>query len=163
MSENKPLLKLALPVLVLVLVVSACIEQDESGADKPQLEIISPQGCDTIYFGYEFAIQIKIVDNSGLGNISLDVYNNFGHHNHGAHETCAFDPPKDPVNPYFGNWMYELPDDETEMVYTVNIKVPVNDSENNPFDIGDYHFHIYVTDADANQSFTSFDVKFHYK
>lgn len=134
-----------------------CIE--ETNNDKPAIEIISPRPCDTLNFGESFLYKVEISDNTGLGNISMDVHHNFGQHNHGAHETCDMDEPKEAVNPYENNWIFSLPAGETNFIFDTLLHIPLSDDETEFYDPGDYHFHIYITDNDGSQTFTTMDVK----
>lgn len=140
-----------------------CIEEKDTEIEKPMVELISPVHCDTLYFGDSFNFTVKITDNTGLGNISMDLHNNFGHHNHGSHASCRMDAAKDPVHPYEDSWIFELPENEKEYVFDTRLSLPAMKNDTTRYDSGDYHFHIYVTDNDGYQVFTSLDVKIHTK
>ncbi|HBH49119.1 MAG TPA: hypothetical protein DDX98_10785 [Bacteroidales bacterium] len=137
----------------------ACIEEKDTDLEKPVLELLAPMPCDTLFFGDSFHFTAKITDNTGLGNISMDMHNNFGHHNHGSHASCNMDAPKDAVHPFANNWIFALPESEKEFVFDTLITLPDRKNDSVLFDPGDYHFHIYVTDNDGYQVFTSLDVK----
>ncbi len=141
--------------IVFVLQLSSCIEKKDTVEERPRVEILSPRPCDTLRFGEVYEFQIRITDNTGLGNLSMDVHNNFGHHNHGGHQSCNMDAVKEAVRPYFESWIFSLPENEKE--YTFKEMIKINDSLR--FDQGDYHFHLYVTDNEGYQVFTTFDVK----
>jgi hypothetical protein len=151
-------IKILFPVL-LVLVVTACIEKKDTDKERPVVELLLPQPCDTLYFGQSFLYSVKITDNTGLGNISMDLHNNFGHHNHGDHETCNMDPAREAVNPYANNWLFSLPSDQTVFIFDTLLSIPLHDANTASFDTGDYHFHIYITDNEGYQVFTTLDVK----
>ena len=155
MNNNKIIFVIAF----LILVISGCIEEKDTELEKPKIEILSPLPCDTLYFGKEFLYQVKITDNTGLGNISMDMHNNFGHHNHGDHETCNMDATKDAINPYANSWIFSLPEEKKEYVFDTLLYLPDKKNDTTEYDFGDYHFHIYVTDNDGYQVFTSLDVK----
>jgi hypothetical protein len=140
--------------LIITLVFLGCIKNDGDNQDKPEITLLSPAPCDTIYFDVPFTFQIKISDKDGLGNIKMDIHHNFGHHQHSDHEPCNMDEPKTAVNPYFNEWIFALPSDEKDYIFQTEITFP-----NDGYDTGDYHFHIYVTDNIGYQSFTSLAIK----
>jgi len=149
-------------VLLVILMLPffrGCIEQKDTEAERPVVELLSPLPCDTLMFGEDFRYTVRITDNTGLGNISMDMHNNFGHHSHGDHETCIMDPAKDPVDPYTNSWIFSLPEEKLEYVFDTLLHLPALKDENTQWDRGDYHFHIYVTDNDGYQVFTTLDVK----
>lgn len=152
-----------LGIFILAYNTTACIEEKDTELEKPVVELISPSPCDTLYFGESFNFKVKITDNTGLGNISMDLHNNFGHHNHGNHETCTYDPTKEAVNPYAAEWMFSLPTEKKQHIFDTLIAFPLKYNDTTNFDFGDYHFHIYVTDNDGYQAFTSLDVKLLYR
>lgn len=142
-----------------VLIVSSCIDEKDTEKEKPVVEIISPLPCDTLYFGELFLFKIKITDNTGLGNISMDIHHNFGHHNHGNHESCNMDEVKEAVDPYTNSWIFSLPSEKKEYVFDTLLNLPDMKNDTVFYDTGDYHFHFYITDNDGYQVFTTMDVK----
>ena len=146
-------------LIFLIVIFSACIEEKDTEIEQPVVELLSPLPCDTLYFGESFNYTVKITDNTDLENISMDMHNNFGHHNHGAHETCNMDAPKDAVHPYANSWIFSLPEEKKEYVFDTLLSLPAMKNDTTLYDFGDYHFHIYVTDNDGYQVFTSLDVK----
>lgn len=151
--------KIILPIILMVFASVACIEQRDTEAEQPVIELLSPMPCDTLYFGEPFHYTVKITDNTGLGNISMDMHNNFGHHSHGAHAPCNMDAPKEAVDPYTDSWIFSLPPEKKEYIFDTIITLRAMKNEITLYDPGDYHFHIYVTDNDGYQVFTSLDVK----
>lgn len=145
--------------MMLLLAFSGCIKKEDTVIEQPSVELISPFPCDTLYFGDTFTFEVTVTDNTGLGNICMDMHNNFGHHDHGSHETCIMDPIKDAVNPFTDSWIFGLPEEKTEYTFTTQIELPEFDSDSGNFDTGDYHFHIYITDNVGYQTFTTLDVK----
>lgn len=143
----------------LLLTWSGCIEPLDTELEKPSIELVSPVPCDTLWFGESYPLSIAMTDNIELGNLSMDIHHNFGHHDHGSHASCSFDPVKDPVNPFLDNWLFSLPPGNTTYELDTLINFPAMDGDGNTFDPGDYHFHIYLTDADGYQVFTTMDVK----
>lgn len=152
-------MKKTIYLLVLVILASACIEEKDTEMEQPVLELLSPAPCDTLYFGESFNYRVKITDNTGLGNISMDLHHNFGHHSHGSHESCNMDAQKDAIHPYSNNWIFSLPENRKEYILDTLIMLPEMKNDTTFYDFGDYHFHIYATDNDGYQAFTSLDVK----
>jgi hypothetical protein len=149
-----------LPILLAPFFV-ACVDEKDTEELQPLVELLSPLPCDTLYFDEPFTFMLKIEDpsQSGLGSLSFDAHNNFNHHSHGSHASCLMDDKKDADNPWEDVWIYTLPDDKTEHVFELEIIVPMQDDDDNLYDSGDYHFHIYVTNSEGYQAFTSFDFK----
>ncbi len=155
------ILKLIIPVVLVLSFLAACVKDDDKEILPPEIEIISPWYCDTIYFNEPVTYRFKIIDKSevGLGNFSMDIHNNFNQHSHGSHISCAMDPQKNPVNPYEEVWIVSLPDNEYEYLLEMEITMPLMKDDTHEHDQGDYHFHIYLTNAEGYQTFTSLDVK----
>lgn len=142
-----------------VIFFSACIKEKDTEVEQPFVELLSPLPCDTLYFGESFHFTLKITDNTGLGNISTDLHNNFGHHNHGSHASCNMDDAKDAVHPFADSWIFSLPENKLEFIFDTLLTLPEKKNDSTLYDFGDYHFHVYVTDNDGYQVFTSLDVK----
>ena len=97
---------LSISIVGIIGLFQSCIKEKDTLAEMPTIEILSPLPCDTLYFGETFHVTAKITDNTGLGFISMDMHNNFGHHSHGNHESCNMDPAKQAVNPYSNTWIF---------------------------------------------------------
>jgi hypothetical protein len=141
------------------LVMYGCIKEKDTEALRPVIDILSPTPCDTMYFGDTFQFNLSITAINGLGNISMDIHHNFGHHSHGSHGTCSMDAPKAAVHPWSENWIFKLPSNKTEYVLDTLLMLPAMKDATTFYDTGDYHFHIYVTDNDGYLVFTTLDVK----
>ncbi len=166
MNSNQSEIMRKIFIVVCFFVTAAlvgCIKEKDTEKEKPEIALLSPMPCDTIYFGEAFHYTVKITDNSGLGNISMDMHNNFGQHSHGMHEACNIDAPKTPVNPYVRSqdsaWIFSLPVQKKEFIFDTILTLPARKNATTQYDEGDYHFHIYVTDNEGYQVFTSLDVK----
>lgn len=146
-------------LLSICFIALSCIEKKDTENEKPAIKILSPMPCDTLYYGELIRFRATISDSSGLGNISMDLHNNFGHHSHGVHESCTMDDPKDAINPFANAWIFSLPKDKKSFIFDTTIALPKKKNDSIFYDTGDYHFHIYITDNDGYQSFTSLDVK----
>jgi len=146
-------------LIITIFLLFSCIEKKDTDIEKPNVSIQLPAPCDTLYFGESFRFKIKIDDNTGLGNINMDLHHNFGHHNHGSHASCNMDPAKDAINPYTNNWQFSLPGNQLSYILDTLIQLPLKKDSANYFDTGDYHFHMYITDNEGYQAFTTMDVK----
>jgi hypothetical protein len=156
-------MKKNLSLIICAVLVASCIEEKDTELEQPVVELVTPFPCDTLYFGDNFTYEMKITDNTGLGNISMDLHHNFGHHNHGSHASCNMDAAKEAVHPYANSWIFTLPENEKEYIFDTLLLLPEMKNDTVYYDSGDYHFHIYVTDNDGYQVFTSLDVKILYK
>ena len=148
-----------LSLLLAALCFVACVDEKETDIEKPSIELISPAPCDTLAFGASFVFSVKLTDNTGLGHISMDVHNNFGHHDHGAHEGCNYDTAKEAMHPFANDWQFELPQEQLVFTFDTLLSLPALKGDSIEFDPGDYHFHIYLTDNDGYLTFTTLDVK----
>lgn len=152
-------MKAIIYIALIAILFASCIEETDTETEQPTIELLSPLPCDTLRFGSTFNYRVKITDNTGLGNISMDLHHNFGHHSHGTHESCSMYPVKEPVNPYSNGWEFGLPAEQKEYIFDTLITLPAMKNDSTLFDIGDYHFHIYVTDNDGYLTFTTLDMK----
>lgn len=154
-------------LLLIAIVFGGCAKEEDTEELQPIVEILSPAFCDTIYFDEPFIFRLDLTDpgGNGLGNLSMDVHHNFNHHTHGDHLSCDMDPIKEPFTPYENVWIFPLPDDEAEFLFETEITIPslVEGTENTYHDHGDYHYHIYVTNAQGYQTFTTLDFKLLYR
>lgn len=143
----------------------ACAEDEDTVELQPTVEVLSPAYCDTIWFDEPFTFKIRVTDpgKEGLGAVSFDTHHNFNHHTHGSHHPCEMDPKKDAVRPFEEVWIHDLPDDEIDYVFEQEITIPSVASEDAYHDYGDYHFHIYVTNSQGYQTFTTLDYKLMYR
>ena len=142
-------------------IIASCVKEDDKEILPPEIEILAPWYCDTVYFDEPVTYQFRITDKSnvGLGAFSMDIHNNFNHHSHGSHISCAMDPQKDPVHPFEEVWIRNLPEDQSEYLLEMEITIPLMKDDVHVHDQGDYHFHIYITNAEGYQTFTSLDIK----
>lgn len=149
----------------LIIALSSCVKENDNQEIFPMVEIISPSPCAILYFDETITYKIRFTDESGsgLGNLAMDIHNNFNHHTHGSHLSCDMDPQKEPVNPYENAWVFSLPSDKSEYIFETEIMIPSKDGDSNIHDHGDYHYHIYVTNNDGYQSFTTLDIKLLHK
>ncbi len=168
-NTKLPQLLFSRPLLPLcaIMVCIGCAKDVDTEGLQPKIDIVSPVFCDTIYFDEPSAFIFKITDpgGDGLGNLSMDVHHNFNHHTHGDHLTCDMDHMKEPFYPYENVWIFSLPEDEAEYVLETEITIPssAEGKENTYHDPGDYHFHIYITNINGYQTFTTLDFKLIYR
>jgi len=147
--------KIIILLLLLAFIVS-CDNSEEIDNKKPLIDLsiqdAFPTNCDTLYFGESFELKVVFTDNFELGSksaFSIDIHNNFDHHSHSTEVTaCQMDPQKVPVNPFVFIESFDIPPGLSEYETNVSISIPAND-ENMPYDEGDYHFYISLTDNEG--------------
>ena len=141
-------------ILFLALVIlNVCRKDDDIDKQKPLIDLniqgAFPVNCDTIYFGESFIFKVLFSDNAELGSFSIDIHHNFDHHSHSTEVTeCNLDPKKDPVNPFVLINDYDIPERLKEYEATQTISIPSGNSRG-PYDEGDYHFLIRLTDKEG--------------
>ncbi len=162
---NKYLKSTLILVIALPLFFAACAEDEDTVELQPTVELLAPEYCDTIWFDEPFTFKIRVTDpgKEGLGALSFDTHHNFDHHTHGSHLPCDMDPKKDAVRPFEEVWIHDLPDNEIDFVFEKEITIPSVAGEDAYHDHGDYHFHIYVTNSQGYQTFTTLDYKLMYR
>lgn len=149
-----------LPFLVIALSTSCEKEIDK---ELPVIDLgiqdAFPVNCDTLYFGESFELKVLFSDNAELGSFSIDIHNNFDHHSHSTEVSeCHLGPVKEPVNPFKLIEEYEIPAGQTEYETDLSISVP-SGNETGPYDEGDYHFFISLTDAEGWSSQKGLSIK----
>jgi len=149
--------KLWLGILWL-LVLSSCVKNTGS-EEGPDISILNPKPCDTIYFDQTFVFRMTLDGDYLLGNVSMDIHHNFGQHSHGNHISCVYDIPKSAIRPFARDWVFSLPQNEKKAIFEHSFLFPKLDEGGTPFDAGDYHFHIYVTNQEGYLTFTTLDIK----
>jgi hypothetical protein len=138
--------------LFTVSLLSGFFSCNKEGVDKekPQIDLTIlgafPINCDTLYFGETFTFKMLFTDNIELGSYSIDIHHNFDHHSHSTEVSeCQLDPVKAPINPFVFIDDYSIPDGLQEYETSLEITLPDGDAKG-PYDEGDYHFFISLTD-----------------
>lgn len=145
-------------LLIIAVAIVSCSKDDENDTIKPEIDMqfagAFPLPCDTIYAGETFTFKAIFSDNQELKAFNLELHHNFDQHTHGSHnETCAMDPVKEPVNPFYLNQNFTIPAGSTIYEAIVAVEIPYD------VDTGDYHFMVKVTDTEGWQSWQSVSVK----
>jgi hypothetical protein len=140
-----------IPFILLILSISC--EKGETDKQKPEIDLSNagafPMNCDTLYFGETFIFKVMFTDNAELGSYSIDIHHNFDHHSHSTEVTeCNLDPKKSPVNPFVFIQDYSIPGGLKEYETNLSINIPASNAKG-PFDEGDYHFFISLTDKEG--------------
>lgn len=138
--------------------IAACSSDNDSSVDEEyptiNLEESYPQVCSSLQRGETFTAKIVVDDNQELGSISIDIHNNFDHHNHSTEvEECALADKKDPDNPFTYIKSIPIPEGNDHYVVEQEISIPEE------VDAGDYHFMIRVTDAAGWQTMKGISIK----
>ena len=155
LKQYRIALLLGLSLLALT-TFSSCNDDDDIDKQVPAIDLSSidafPVNCDTLYFGESFQMRILFSDNAELGAneaFSIDIHNNFDHHSHSTEVTeCDLDPEKDPVNPLTLMMNFDIPAGLQEYETDITMDIPEGDG-NGPYDDGDYHFFISLSDKEG--------------
>lgn len=144
----------ALVTLLAVFLFFGCEEEPITDLEKPAIELIFPQSCDTIYIGESFTLRTLLSDNEKLSSYSVELHNNFDQHGHSTESVaCDLDEAKAPVNPFYYRESYEINGEPGE--FTTNLAIEIPDG----VDEGDYHVNISVIDKSGWQTFRIVSVK----
>lgn len=150
--------KMMLLFLAFAGLAAACTSNDDSSIDEEyptiNLKETTPQACSVLQRGKAFTAKIMVDDNQELGSISLDMHNNFDHHNHSTEvEECELEAKKEPKDPFTYINSIPIPEGNNHYVLEQEISIPEG------VDPGDYHFMIRVTDAAGWQTMKGISVK----
>lgn len=147
-------------VLGALLLLSGCSKENEVTPDTeyPQIDITGanafPKVCSTVKRGEKFVFRAQLSDNAQLGSVSVDIHNNFDHHNHSTEvESCTLEPVKTPIKPFLLIQSYPIPAGLKTYDVQQEITVPAD------VDPGDYHFLIRVTDKEGWQTIKGLSIK----
>jgi hypothetical protein len=135
-----------------LLLLTAC-DKEETDQEKPAINLNSgsanPQNCDTLWLGEPFIFRAVFTDNQELGSYSIEIHENFDHHSHSTEvEECEHGLEKEPVNPFDFLQDYIIPQGLTSYEPEIEITIPESNPDG-PFDEGDYHFFISLTDREG--------------
>lgn len=161
--EHMKVLKYFVVLIVGSLSLFSCGKDEEIDVEKPVIDLAIadafPQNCETLYFDEPFTVKVLLTDNVELGSYNIDIHNNFDHHTHSTEtEDCLFDDVKTPENPYVLIKDYAIPTSVTSYETELSLIIPSSDGAN-PYDDGDYHFHLSVTDKEGWSSQIGLNVK----
>ena len=165
-----PAMKFTYPIFTLLIMLGtfiSCERDEDIDKEKPTVDIsytgAFPTQCDTLYFGQDFYLRIQLRDNVELGSFSIDIHHNFDGHSHSSEVLeCTKDPVKDPVNPFILIEDFDIP--VGLKVYETDLALPVAlDNNAGPFDEGDYHFFISLTDKEGWSAQRGLSIKMLYR
>lgn len=146
-------------VLLTILVLTACGEDEKPAIDLEYPEIILtedsfPIQCSVVERGSTLNFRALFTDNMELGGFSLDIHHNFDHHTHSTEVSdCDTDRVKAAINPLLFIQTYTIPAGLSEYEATAEIDIPAD------VDPGDYHFLIRVTDQKGWQTLKGLSIK----
>jgi len=139
---------------ILSLLLWSCKKTDsETDTQKPVISIAfaeaNPIQCDTAYFGDTLWIHLDFGDNVELGSYNIDMHHNFDHHSHSTQvQSCELAPIKNAVNPLVYISSFSIPNGLKQ--YRTHQAIVIPSQKNGvPYDEGDYHFFVSLTDAEG--------------
>jgi hypothetical protein len=144
--------------------LNGCQDEEKPTIDteKPAIDLSAvdafPKSCDTLYFDEPFTVKALLTDNVELGSFNIDIHNNFDHHTHSTEfEQCTLGAVKTAENPYVYIQDYSLP---VTKEYTTDVSMTIPSSDGaDPYDEGDYHFQIRLTDKEGWSTMKGLNVK----
>lgn len=160
-------IKHSIILISLLLAAYSCSSDETIDTEKPIIDVsiqdAFPVNCDTLYFGESFTLKVLFTDNVELGSFSIDIHNNFDHHSHTTEVSeCVLDPIKGPINPFVTIDDYEIPSKTSSYETSISIPLPADDGDT-PFDEGDYHFFISLTDHEGWSTQKGLSIKIMYR
>lgn len=132
-------------LLLYITFLSSC-EKDNGDTTKPLIEVSGPVTNDVFYIGNEIHFEVDFSDNEELKSYKIDIHDNFNGHTHKN--------TKDDGTPWHfqKSWDFE-PGQKNAHIHHHEIVIPTEiDGEKTA--TGNYHFMIYCTDAEGNESWT---------
>ena len=139
--------------------MAGCKKDDGEEIDTEYPEIVAtansfPQQCSLMMRGQTALIKLTFSDNRELGAYSLDIHNNFDHHNHSTEvNDCNLEAKKTPIKPLLFVQNYDIPTGLKRYEATAQIAIPAD------VDPGDYHFLIRLTDKEGWQTIKGLSIK----
>lgn len=128
-------------LLAVVLVFNAC--SDDSGdTTKPVIVLNAPVEGAVLKIGSDIHLDMDLSDNEMLSSYKIEIHNNMENpHDHGTTKTKM---------EYFSlNKSWDVPGKKNTHVHHHDIIIPENAIE------GPYHFIVYCTDAEGNESYVA--------
>lgn len=137
---------------VTAILFTAC-NKDETDQEKPVINLTAddsfPQNCDTLWLGETFTFRAVFTDNQELGSFSIEIHEDFDHHEHSTEtEECEPMPDREPVNPFEYLQDFTIPQGLSHYEAEVEITIPETNDEG-MLDEGDYHVFISLTDREG--------------
>ncbi len=156
--KNMNIFKTGLIAVGLLVLITSCSSDDSTSVDEeyPTINLAEtyPETCTELQRGKTITAKITVDDNVELGSVSLDIHNDFDHHNHSTEiEECSLDPQKEPDNPFKYIISIPIPEGQDHYVIEKDIDIPAD------VDPGDYHFMIRVTDKAGWQTMKGLSIK----
>src|SRR5699024_10889797 len=111
------------------LLIGCSSDDDNSSIDQDyptiNLEETYPETCSILKRGKTFTAKIVVDDNQELGSVTIDIHNNFDHHNHSTEvEECDLQPKKEPDNPFTYIKSIPIPEGNDHYVVEHEIAIP---------------------------------------
>ncbi|MBL3658614.1 DUF4625 domain-containing protein [Fulvivirga sediminis] len=146
-------------IFATIILLTGCSDDDKSlDTEYPVIdqsfEANYPQQCSEIKKGESFTFTAYFTDNQYLGSYSIDIHNNFDHHNHSTEvNDCDLAAIKTAKTPFLFINNFSIPEGLKECKAELNINIPED------IDSGDYHFLVMLTDAEGWQTTRGISIK----
>jgi hypothetical protein len=135
-----------------------CKKDENEESNFPDILVISPGNCDTIYTGSFLNFEASFSGNFELNAYAIDVHNNFDQHIHqGSDLNCRQSAKKNSMNPFIHLQLYDIPANSTN--YTASFLINIPES----IDTGDYHVYVRVVNEQGYQTNRNVTVKILHK
>jgi hypothetical protein len=148
-------MKTILPLLILIsLFFASCTKEESKDQEKPDVQFVFPQSCDTLLAGKTYNLKAVLSDNKGVASYQVLVHHNFDHHGHSTEiDECVLDEKKQADNPWVLEQNFKSNTGDKEFVMEESLLVP------DGIDAGDYHMQITVVDINGWSSFKILSIK----
>ncbi|HEY9113253.1 MAG TPA: DUF4625 domain-containing protein [Bacteroidales bacterium] len=132
--------------------------KDNNEGDFPDIDIVSPGNCDTIYTGDFLNFEADFSGTTPLSAYSIDIHNDFDQHIHqGSDLNCKQSAKKNTSNPFIYLQLYDFPANTTSYESSLLINIPES------IDTGDYHVYIRLANVEGYQTNSNVSIKILHK
>lgn len=135
-------------ILALAIFMSACEKGD---TEKPVITINAPETEEVLYIGQDVHFEVEFSDNVELNSYKVDIHSNFDGHSHKnlSEDGVAWS--------FQQSWEFDE-GQKNAHVHHHEIVIP-DDIDGEEIATGDYHFMVYCTDAEGNESWVAVPVE----
>lgn len=144
--------------LFLLLALVQCKKDDAGNANFPDLLILSPANCDTVFTGDFLNFEAEFSGNSPLSAWAIDLHHAFDQHIHqGSDLNCKMSAKKSTINPFIYMQLYDIQANTDSYHAVLQINIPES------IDTGDYHVYVRVANEAGYQTNRNVTIKILHK